>query len=174
MTGITFDRRRTCRHEAGHAAALIFFGHLPPLIDADWPSAGTFGVTHHGFTGERLTREQVLHLAIAIVCGPLVVDEGGWPPAFGELDRTAAGDLGQLAAAVSFLDLDEEAWDRLTSVAADLAAERAFGQLVDLIARALELAEVLTADDLRHLLGPRRLEAFGIDRARPDKRGTRT
>jgi hypothetical protein len=58
--------------------------------------------------------------------------------------------------------MDEGGWDVLMTQADMLATSPEFLRLVELIARALELKDEMTADDLRWLLGEQTLRQHGL------------
>lgn len=156
----TLDRRWTSRHEAGHVAAMILtVRRLPEITHADKPHDLAYGSTVFPWPEGRATQDLLGEFAVSVMAGPLAVGDSipDWPP-----DRQARGDERQLAAAVSLGNLDEDGWHELVEQARAMARSPEFTRLVDLIARALELNETLTDDDLRRLLGPDRLAELGI------------
>lgn len=161
---MTLDRRRTARHEAGHVAAIILtLGRLPKLVRADWPHELTYGSVVFPWPEDRATQDLIGEFVVCVLVGPLAVQQPDWPPTWPPDRDAASGDERQLGAAVSLGNIDEAGWDRLVEQATAMARSPDFNRLVDLIGRALELAEVLSAADLVRLLGPERLAEYGID-----------
>jgi hypothetical protein len=158
---VTHDRRRTARHEAGHAAAFVIGGWLPKQVTADRPEEGTEGWVSPDWDGESISPQRAADVAIAVLMGPLAVGEPGWPPEW-PIDPDVAGDQRQLAFCCRYLKLDEDGYFSLVKQAHELAGSREFIRLRDLIARALELKDELDADDLRWLVGSETLFKYGI------------
>jgi hypothetical protein len=156
---VTHHRSRTARHEAGHAAVLVMAGRLP-TITADHPDDRAYGRVALDWP-DGVDRDGALDVALAVLMGPLVVAEPGWPPQW-RPRREVAGDEGQLAACLSYLKLGEPEYYELIRQANTLASSPRFQRLVALIARAAELRDVLTADDLRRLLGAEILRTYAI------------
>ncbi len=156
-----FHRKNTAAHEGGHAALLVMCGRLPTRVEANHAELGIWGRVEIAWHGEELDRDAVADLILAIHAGPLYAGATGWPPKWPP-DLGADGDEGQLAACVNYLGYDRSDADTAFVRAAALTATKEFNQLAALIARALELAGELDADELRELIGERRLERYGI------------
>lgn len=169
MTTPTLDRRRTSRHEAAHVVGAALGGHLVADTRADWPDQSSYGTTTWAWRDGRITRKQCVDFLIAVLLGPLAVNESGWPPAFDQLDRGAPGDAGQAAAASSYLQLSEAAWNEITRFAEALLRNPEVATMIDLVSRALELSERLDADDIYQLLGPDRCRQLKIEPPRKDE-----
>ena len=162
---VTLKRARTARHEAGHCAALLMKGRLPLKATADWPTSTAFGFVQPDW-GEGIDPAGARDLAVAIILGPLASPEmeKPWPPEW-RPDPDATGDAGQLGRCVRWLKLDEGDYYEIVNEAHTLARSPEFNELVDLLARALELKDELSADDLRWLIGEDRLKRYGIGEA---------
>jgi hypothetical protein len=136
-------------------------GRLPVSVSADWPEANSAGVMEIAWGEEGITPESARDVALSILMGPFVEGKTDWPPRWPP-DMSAPGDEGQLAACVRYLGMDEGGWDVLMTQAQLLATSPEFLRLVELIARALELKDEMTADDLRWLLGEQILREHGL------------
>ena len=158
----TLKRSRIARHEAGHAAAMIMAGWLPLRATANWPESSALGEVEPDFR-DGLDPVNVRNLAVAILLGPLAEPDlwKPWPPQW-RPDRRLRGDEGQLARCVEWLDADEGDYYEMCREAHNLSRRPEFTELVDLISRALELKDELSADDLRWLIGEDRLKRYGI------------
>jgi hypothetical protein len=161
---LTHDRATTARHEGGHVASLLLDGRLPKRVSADWPRAGSSGVTEPDW-GEGVTRESAMDVAVCILCGPLAEERDDWPPAWLALDaddESQEDDARQLAICAGYLALSEADWHALVGRAQTRVATPEFQRLAGLVARALELKDEITAQDLRDLLGDELLRKYGI------------
>lgn len=159
---MSFNRKQTARHEAGHAAAMILRGRLPRSLSASHAEAGVYGRMDVAWDSEgELDPEAVFDLVVAIHAGPIHAGNSDWPPRWPP-SIGAPGDEGQLAACARFLNMDRSDWDAAYVEAAALVGNPEFTRIAGLIARALELSDEIDADGLRRLIGTDRLELFGI------------
>jgi hypothetical protein len=140
-------RSSTAKHEAGHVASVIMLrGRLPELVTADWPKHDTAGLTRLDFSNDGLD-ERPLDFVVLTLAGPLAESAPipDWPPNAGAENTR---DEHALATLVDFLGLDEDDWLNAVERTLHLVRDADFQRLVQLIARALELADELNADDL--------------------------
>jgi hypothetical protein len=158
-----YDRKRVALHEAGHVAALALLGHLPRAVTADWPAEGILGFMEHAWgEDDELSPDGVADLVLSIHAGPLAERRSDWPPKWPPR-MAEPGDEGQLAACVNYLGWGRPEWEAAFVKAEHLTRSRDFRQVVGLLARALEVHDVLDTDDVCHLIGDERLARFGID-----------
>jgi hypothetical protein len=158
MTVVVHHRPRSevALHEAGHTAATIMLrGRLPLRVTADRPGVDLAGVTQLDLSNDGLDerpREFMMLTLSALLVESIPVPD--WPiePTNGH----TSGDERALAVLVDHLGLTEDDWLGIVDRTRRLIESRDFQRLTSLIGRALELANELTADDLRQLI-PRRL-----------------
>lgn len=154
--------RRTARHEAGHAVGMaITSRRLPELTRCDRPEETVLGSTTFPWPEGGVTQDMIPGFIVAVLLGPMAVDEPAWPPAWPP-DRDVPGDERQLAAGVSLAGYGEKEWDALVAEAKRVAAWPEFRRLVDVIGRALELNDTLDAAEIAGLFGPERLRKYGV------------
>jgi hypothetical protein len=161
---VTVDRRSVARHESGHVAGLIIACRwLPRRVTADRPAERILGQMELDWATEGLNPKLARGLAIAIVLGPISEGREDWPPAWPLDPDDGDNDARQLGVLADYLKLEEADWGLIVAEARVIATTPTFHRLVGLIGRALELADQLTADDIRHLIGARTCAAYGID-----------
>jgi hypothetical protein len=155
-------------HEAGHAAGLIWSGRVP-LAAAIGPGAGldNAGDVTPDLGDDGLTKTMGVDLVLTILLGPLceITDRGPWPPAFHALDGRAAhrawsADQSKLALLVGWLKLDASDYAALVAIAEHLTADPEFKSLHAVIAAGLSRVSKLSGDDLRFLIGPKRVATY--------------
>ena len=157
---------RTAVHESGHACgAILAFRRIPKEARCDHPNALSLGTTDFTWPEGEYTQDLIPEYMLAVLLGPLAAGEPDWPPEWPpRRDRTTGGTRGderQLAAAVSLGHVTEEAWNEIVEGAKAVALMPAFRRMVQLVAQAMELNDVLTDRDLAALLG-HQLDELGI------------
>lgn len=133
-------------HEAAHAAAaLMLGGRSIRCVRVDWPDVGVPGK----MTCERQRDLRPEDLIVSIV-GWMADDEcpGTWPPPWRRVAEVETDGVGAL---VKHLDLDEDGYREIVSLAEQLLADPDFKRLQGLIARALQLAPVLDGESVEIL-----------------------
>jgi hypothetical protein len=157
---LTVDRQRVAVHEAGHVAGLIIACRwVPERVTADRPDERTLGRMTLNWSTRGLNPKLARGVALAIMLGPIA--EGSEPPAW-PLDPDGDNDARQLALLADYLKLEEADWRLLVAEAQTISIAPAFQRIVGLISRALELADELSAADIRELIGARTCAAYGI------------
>ena len=129
----------TCRHEAAHAAAAIWFGGRPVrCVRVDHPSPGVAGKMTTSHERDLGPEDLIVNLV------GWMADEhpGTWPPIW----PVAEDEIECVGALVRFLDLDEDAYREIVGLAEALLANADFRRFMDLIARALAACPVLDGE----------------------------
>lgn len=164
---MSFQRRNTALHEAGHCAgAIITLRRIPKETRADWPEDIVHGSTDFAWPEDIYVQDLMPNYILAVLLGPLAASEPNWPPSWPPNRERQTGstssDERQLAAAVSLGNISEGQWNALSEGAKELALSPGFRTLVQLIARALELTDVLTDEAVAELVGPKRLASLNV------------
>jgi hypothetical protein len=158
---VTVDRRRVAVHESGHTAGLVIACRwLPKRVTADWPADRVLGQLGVDWSTKGLNPKLVRGLMLAILLGP--IGEGCEPPAWPP-DPDVERDERQLALLADYLKLQETDWRLLVTEAQVISTTPTFRRLVALLSRALELADEVSADDIRDLVGARTCATYGLD-----------
>ena len=161
----SYDRQVTARHQAGHAAAAIMLRHrLPRSVTADRPEAGVFGRMVADLSDDGVSDQTAEDFLCMVLAGPSTealdrpVPE--WP-----LDSDSSdGDEHLVATLADFMQLDEAGYERVLERTRRLVSNPDFLRLTHLIARALELKDVLDREDLRWLVPARLAEKYDIEK----------
>jgi hypothetical protein len=140
-------------HEAAHAAAFLSLGIPVRELHADSPTYG-------GQCKPDLSLDfDGVAVAVAILAGPM--SNGGepfaWPPRM-----ESRGDEHALANLVKLGKLSESGYQIAIQFVRHLFDEPRFKGLNALLVAALERRDTLTAEDIRQLMGPERIEFYGL------------
>ena len=165
---------RIASHEAGHASGLIVQGHLPKLVRADNPKLDYYwsGEVEPDYDQRALDPEMADDLVIATLLGPLA--EHGrrwwkaippWPPRWEELsdllnEEPSDSDGAQVAALVEYAQRDRTQYSAFCGIAIHWLDDSGFKSIHSLIANALVAVPRITGDQLRELIGPKRVERY--------------
>lgn len=158
--------QRIVGHEAGHAAAAIFLGRLPRAIRVDNPAGGAAvsGQVEFGL-GDGMTRDLASDLLVTVLAGPICEPcrKDPWPPSFDELRPDhPSRDVAQLAILAKYLGLDARAYQGHVAIAYHIADTVPFKETQALLAAALSRVPVITAEQIRTLIGPEAIAKFEI------------
>jgi hypothetical protein len=135
----------TCRHEAAHAAAAIWFGGRPvKCVRVDHDVYGELGRVTTEHERDLGPEDLIINLVGWMADGE---HPGTWPPTW-PVDEDEDESVGAL---VCYLELDEAGYRELVDQAERLLADPAFQRLQGLIARALHLAPVLDTESVEVL-----------------------
>jgi hypothetical protein len=156
VTGVVHDRPTVAVHEAGHTAATIMLrGRLPLSVTADRPKAGLAGSMEFDRSDDGIDVRPHDFFVITLA-GPLA--EGAsvpeWPLEL-DPDRDRGDDERSLAVLASYLKLTEDEWLEVVDRARRLVESEDFNRIARVVARALELADELSGEEVRQLLPAR-------------------
>jgi hypothetical protein len=154
------ERELTCRHEAGHVAALVMVGRLPRQVRVDRPDVDLAGVVHLDL-GD-VDHQLALDMIVVILLGPMSEPRAGWPPEWPIDPDDPEEEIAKLSTLAAYLDLEEADWWSLVRQANHLLGSPAFLRIRGLIEAALSRIPALDAGQLRRLLGPDLLHTYGI------------
>jgi hypothetical protein len=151
----------TGNHEAAHAVGFIAAtGRVPLEVRVDRPDLEIAGRCTIDLDNAEL---ECGHL-IGTLMGPLAEGEViHWPPS-----KDATGDERAAALLVEHLELSKGQYRTALALADHLLTEHQTRRMHALIAQGLSRVPVLSAAQLRELLGPHILERFDIEGATPE------
>ncbi|MGH2966320.1 MAG: hypothetical protein ACRDMH_13220 [Solirubrobacterales bacterium] len=159
-------------HEAGHAAGLIWNGHLPRIVRADHSGPEDYNGAVHPDLGDGIDRDLAGDLMLSVLLGGMCEGDGSWPPLWSELDhgrlkfKVATGDALALVRLVEYLDMDEDGYDAMVGIALHVRDDANFKAIHALIADALDRAPFITGPQLRTLLGPELVASYELETAK--------